>query len=240
MPDPWVFVPELDAAVGQPLPLEPDVQHHLGTVLRLRPGAPLIVSDGRGRHADAVHRGDHVELAGEVTVDPEPATAIWVLQALPKARKFDDVVRVLTELGVDRITAVAAERSVAVLVGSKAERARERWQSVARAAAEQSRRSRLPVVDGPSSVAEAAAETGHGLVAHVGAQTSLTEALTDLGDPGDRVRIAIGPEGGWSPDEVTAWSGGGLRPVHLGPSVLRTEHAGTVVAAVVAGRLGRF
>lgn len=238
MPDPWVFVGDV-GDVGSTAPLDRGASDHLRRVLRLSDGAALVVSDGRGRHAAAELVGEAAIVRGAPVDVPAESKAIHVLQAVPKGRRFDDVVRVLTEVGVERVTAVAADRSVTRLEPAKADRARARWRSVARAAAEQSRRPWLPAIGGPVAVDDLAdAVDLAGVVAHVGAAVALSEALRMW--TGIELCIAIGPEGGWSDREVALWRAVGLQPVHLGRTVVRTEHAAIIAAAVCAAHLGRL
>ncbi|MBW3665408.1 MAG: 16S rRNA (uracil(1498)-N(3))-methyltransferase [Actinobacteria bacterium] len=225
--------------MGSTAPLDRDTSDHLRRVLRLSDGAALVVSDGRGRHAAAELVGNAAVVRGAPVDLPAEPTAIHVLQAVPKGRRFDEVVRVLTEVGVERVTAVAADRSVTRLEPVKAERALARWRSVARAAARQSRRPWLPTIEGPVAVDDLADVADlAGVVAHVDAAVALTEAL--LGWTGTELCVAIGPEGGWSDREIALWRAAGLQSVHFGRTVVRTEHAATVAAAVCAAHLGRL
>lgn len=246
MPDPFVVLDAgaLDAAgEGATVPLPRDADRHLRTVLRLSPGAPLLLADGAGASAPAQLAEDGARLTGEVELEPAPEVTIEVLQGLPKGRKLDEVVRVLTELGVDRLTPVAAERSVTRLEGAKVDKAVERWRAVARAAAEQSRRARTLVVDPPVGLDQLpVADEGGGallLVAHVGAERGLRDVLRDL-DGVARVVVAVGPEGGWTDAEVARLTAVGGHLASLGRSVLRTEHAAPALAAVVSFTLGRM
>jgi 16S rRNA (uracil1498-N3)-methyltransferase len=233
-----------DAVAGTQVPLDPDAAHHLSRVLRLRPGAAVVVADGAGHEAPA-HLGD-----GVVVLEHGARAAsagdlrLTVAQALPKARKLDEVVRQVTELGVDRVVPVAAERSVVRLDGDRAERAVTRWRAVARAAAEQARRPRLPAVAPVTSTSDLAPALLPGdrlLVAHVGADRSLAAAVAAaVADGASGVVIAVGPEGGWSDTEVAALEAEGGELVGLGPSVLRTEHAAAAAVAVAAALGGRW
>lgn len=243
MPAPFVHVAAgtLDGAgPGSRLVLGQDADHHVRTVLRLSPGARLELSDGRGTTAAARLADREVEVLEEPETHPVPATTIEVVHALPKGRKLDEVVRVLTELGVDRIVPVASERSVVRLEGPKRTRAAARWRAVARAAGEQSRRPYLPVVEEPTDLAGVGdADGALLLLAHVGAPTGLATALRGHDRP-HRVVLAIGPEGGWTDGEVADLQGRGAVAVHLGPAVLRTEHAAGVAVAVVSAAVGRL
>jgi len=238
VPDPWVFVDAIGPE-GSGAPLDPDTVDHLVRVLRLGDGAPLVVSDGRGRYASGELAGQDVVVRSDPVLVPAETTSIHVLQAIPKGRRFDDVVRVLTEIGVERVTAVTAERSVTRLGPGKAERALDRWRAVARAAAEQSRRAWRPTISGPATVDDLAGDHDlAGVVAHVGATVGLSEAID--GWTGPDLCIAIGPEGGWSDREVSLWATAGLHEVHLGRTVVRTDHAAALAAAVCAAQLGRL
>lgn len=232
------------AEVGAVVPVDPEARHHLTRVLRLRDGAALEVSDGRGSAARARLDGDRVVLTADATTSPVPRPTLTVLQGLPRSRKLDEVVRQVTELGADRIVPVAAERSVTRLDGDRADRAVERWQAVARAAAEQSRRPWRPEVTDVLPVGRVAAALPAGtrvLIAHVGAPVPLPDVIGALtADATAHVAIAVGPEGGWSDHEVTAFVDAGAAVVGLGPTVLRTEHAAAAALAALAALSGRW
>ncbi len=229
----------LDAlAVGDAVPLSTDERHHLRRVLRLPDGAAVEVADGRGTHAAAELHETTLRVTGEVRTTPVARPELWVAQALPKGRRADEVIRQVTELGADGVAVVAAQRSVARLNGDRAIRARGRWEAVARAACEQARRPRRPVILGPLPAAELPTLAGTLLVAHPGAPPLPTVLGAVTSD--ERVTIAIGPEGGWADAELTALETSGAHLVGLGPTVLRTEHAAAAALAVVAAGVGRW
>ena len=243
MPDPYVLVPAGTFAgrgTGDRVGLPEDARHHLTRVLRLRDGADVEAADGAGVVAQARLRGDELELRASPAEVPSTKPRVHVWQALGKGRKHDEVVRVLTELGVDAITAVVSERTV-VDLGGKQDRARGRWEAVARAACEQARRPRLPGIAGPVAVADLVADLGRRpcLVAHVGEATDpLSAAAASVGT--EEIVAAVGPEGGWTDGEVAAFRDAGATVVGLGPTVLRTEHAATVLATIVLAAAGRM
>jgi 16S rRNA (uracil1498-N3)-methyltransferase len=237
-----------DAEVGTAVALDPDARHHLTRVLRLSVGADVEVSDGRGNAARAELVSDGAVLTSPVEAAPVPRPRLVVAQGLPRSRRFDEVVRQVTELGADRIVPVAAARSVTRLDAERAERAVERWTAIGRSAAEQSRRPWRPVVDPVVRAHDLVRALPAGtrlLVAHVGAELALPAALA-AGDEPRRSRrpsslaIAVGPEGGWDDDEVTAFVDGGATVVGLGATVLRTEHAAAAACAVLAAVTGRW
>lgn len=207
---PHVFVADLDAPE-----LDPDDRHHLGRALRLRPGDPLTVADGRGRWRRA-RFGPVLEPAGEVETEDVPGPPVTVALTPVKGQRPEWAVQKLTELGVDAVWLLVAERSVVRWDGDRAGGHLARMQKVAREAAMQSRRCRLPEIRAGVPVAEAAAVPGAVLAHPGGAPPGL-----------DRPVVLVGPEGGWSDAELA-----GRSTVSLGPTVLRAE-----TAAVVAGTL---
>jgi 16S rRNA (uracil1498-N3)-methyltransferase len=225
---------------GTTVPLDERARHHLRTVLRLRAGDEVELGDGAGGWAAAVLvADDRAQLRGAARVAARPRPSLWLAQGLPKARKLDEVVRVATELGVDGVLPVVASRSVTRLSPAKAGRAVERWAAVAHAATEQARRRHLPQVADPVTPHHLTVPDGGVLlVANPGAP-ALPRVLAEVGAV-THVTIAVGPEGGWTPDEVRRWDAAGARLVGLGPTVLRTEHAGPAALAVVAAHLGRW
>ena len=206
-----VFVDDLDTPV-----LDAGDRHHLERVLRVRPGEELTVSDGAGSWRTC-RFGPTLEPVGAIDLEPRPAPQVVVCFALVKGERPEWAVQKLTEVGVDRIVPFVASRSVVRWDGDKAARNAERLRRVAREAAMQSRRVWLPEVADVATFAEIAALPGVALAEREGEPPSL-----------DHPVVAVGPEGGWAPEELAA----GLPRVALGPQVLRAE-----TAAVVAGSL---
>jgi len=203
-------VPELDAE---------DVAH-LERVLRLRPGEAVRVADGAGawRQARWVG-GGRVEASGPLNHEPELLPAVTVALAVVKGDRTEWAVQKLTEAGVDRIVPLLTDRSVVRWSPERARRAVERLRAVARSAAAQSRRARLPEVDALCSFPQAVAAAG----------TAGVRADLGGGPPSlERPWVLVGPEGGWSPAEAAC----DLPVMGLGPTTLRAE-----TAAVASGIL---
>ncbi len=200
--------------------LSEDDRHHLERVLRLRPGEEVTVADGSGGWRRCRYAGSGWLEAGDPPVVTEPALpAITVGFALTKGDRPEWVVQRLTEVGVDRIVPMLTERSVARWEGEKAAHRLDRLRAVARAAAMQSRRVRLPLVDDLTTFARLVGE-----VASTGALACPGGAAISLARPS----VLIGPEGGFSDAEAEC----GLPAVALGQDVLRAE-----TAALAAGIL---
>jgi len=142
-----VFVDDIEAPA-----LAADDAHHLARVLRLRAGEEVTVTDGRGGwRLCAFAEGARLETIGAVERVSPPPVAVTVAFALTKGDKPELAVQKLTELGVDRIVPLAADRSVVQWDDAKAARNVERLRAVARAAAMQSRsRKRLPMTCMPT------------------------------------------------------------------------------------------
>lgn len=208
--------------------LSPSDRHHLERVLRLRPGEEVTVSDGRGRWRRC-RFGPQLEPDGDVREEPRPEPPITVAFALTKGEKPEWAVQKLTELGVDTIAPFTAARSIVRWTPEQAAAHTERWRRIAREAAMQSRRVWLPCVE---EVADFAA------VAGVAGPQGAALAHPGGGPPSlDRPTILVGPEGGWSDEELAA----GLPPVSLGPHVLRAETAAMAAGALLCGlRAGLF
>lgn len=241
--EPYVLLPSGsldDRAAGDAVDLSDATVHHLGRVLKLRDGSRVAVADGAGVHAGGHLAGTTVVLDVPVQRAPAPMPAMTVWQAVGKGRKHDEVVRTLTELGVDRVVAVRTERTVRDL-SAKAAQVRARWEAVATSACEQSRRPWLPEISGPVPLEDLLASSSTPcLVAHVGDTTDPLVAATSAVVGADDITVAVGPEGGWTDAEIDAFAAAGAVMVGLGPTVLRTEHAATVLASIVLAAAGRM
>lgn len=232
-----------DAAV----PLDATTVHHLRRVLRRDDAADLELCDGAGWTAPARLAGDHATTTAPAGRHPAPRPPVTVVHALCKGRVLDEVVRVLTELGVARLVPVVTARTVARPTGERAARAVARWQAVADAAVAQARRPHRLVVAPVAALDALPADLDAGgpgalrLVAHPGAPTGLATAVRGGGTAAvDRCTVAVGPEGGLADDEVAGLAAGGWAPVHLGAGVLRAEHAATVAVAALHALTGRL
>ncbi len=217
-PGPLVFVDDLDAP-----DLRDDDRHHLTRVLRVRPGAPLTMADGAGRWRCGVLAAE-LEPTGPVVTFIPPAPLLTVGFALVKGDKPELIVQKLTELGIDRIVVFRAEHSVVRWDEAKAAKAVPRLRTVARAAAMQSHRPILPVVDEVADLAALVRLPGAALADRTGAPPTLAHPV-----------LLVGPEGGWSNAERALEA----PSVVLGANVLRAEtaavSAGVLLCALRAG-----
>lgn len=211
--------------------------HHAVNVLRLGAGAPVrliaggVVFDGELLRSSG---NSIVVRVGGVSVDQlgELPVAVVVVQAIGKAAKFDDVVEKCVELGATRIIPARCARNVSEHAGKV-----ERWQRIARAAAQQSRRRILPDVEQPQDVVELLGRlsaTHLALVADPGAPArSLADALA-AAEQNRPLALFVGPEGGFTEVELASARAASAKLVSLGPTTLRTETAAAALLAAAA------
>jgi 16S rRNA (uracil1498-N3)-methyltransferase len=199
--------------------LDSDTEHHLRRVLRLRDGEAVSVTDGAGRwlltRASIAGPVIRLEPTSKLVTEPARARPITIAVAMPKGDRLDWLVQKVTELGVDRIALLHAERSVVRWKPERTATQLERLRRISDEACRQSRRVWRVTIDEPL---EATAVLASFIAAEPGGR--------DLA-PGDR-SVAIGPEGGWSADELDQ----AAELVSLGKNILRTE-----TAAVAASTL---
>jgi 16S rRNA (uracil1498-N3)-methyltransferase len=224
-----VYVDRLDDRIT----IDGDDGHHLQRARRVRVGETVTAADGYGRWrvftvATADKGRVDLEALTDLAREPPLFPRLTVACSLTKGEKPELVVQKLTELGADRILLVEAARSVVRWDDDRAAAACDRLQRVAREAGAQSRRARVPVVDGPVATAEVASMAGLVLAAVDGV------APSDLARPphGEWV-VAVGPEGGFDPDELAAFDH--APRLAVGPFVLRAETAAIAVTAALAG-----
>lgn len=218
------------SALGDAVPLIMTEMHYLRTVLRLQEGATVVVFDGQGREAETYLVAQTLVVVGPVRAQPALLRmTLW--QGLLKHDKFEWVVQKATELGVSQIVPVHCKHSVVRLEESRAHQRVARWQQIAQQAAQQCGRSDVPQV-GPVTEWEAAWASpapGRHLLFHERA----TQVLSGAHLSADPLHIWVGPEGGFSPTEVTQAEGQGAQILSLGPRVLRAETAALAALAVV-------
>ena len=229
---PRFYAPDLKGP-DESVELPDEEARHLTRVLRLEAGDTVSVFDGRGveylAHVEQAPPGRTIVRPYQSVVPPpEPVVALTVAQALLKGRTFDDVVRDVTMVGAVAIQPLLTERTQA--------RARDtgRWTRIAVASAKQCRRAVVPEVRAPGPFRSLLDDDGSDLrlllvepgTAGAGGGLRLLQGRP----PPTTATLAVGPEGGWSRDEVTAATVAGFLPVTLGRRTLRAD--AVVVCAV--------
>lgn len=240
--EPWFLADPLPA-VGTYV-LGGSEGRHAASVRRLRPGEPVVLTDGRGGRADATVMSSGrseltLEIVGSVQV-PGPALRVTLVQALPKGERGDLAVDLATEAGVDALVPWQAQRCVARWDDGKAARGVARWQATAREAAKQSRRAWVPQVSALASTGEVARLVGAADAALILHETGAVPFASAWLPIAGELVLVVGPEGGIAPDELATLVAAGGQEVRLGPEVLRTSTTAAVVLGAIAVRTGRW
>jgi 16S rRNA (uracil1498-N3)-methyltransferase len=218
---------------------------HMARVLRAHPGMEAdVVAGGHVFHAEvaAVEPTEiRFNLISEVQADP--ALPVTLVMAIYKFDRLEWAIEKATELGVAGVAPVIARRTEKHLALAAEKRA-ERWRRIVREAAQQSRRSDVPLIHEPATLASrvrAASASTRIVLAEQERTTTLRNAIEEAAGAAAEERpaleIAIGPEGGWAPDEEALFDANGWRAVSLGPRILRAETAAIAALAVVASCL---
>jgi 16S rRNA (uracil1498-N3)-methyltransferase len=231
-----------DLRAGADVQLDDAAAHHAAAVLRMSAGEPLVLVGTDGAWDGVVSSvsrgvvrarvvGRSAESGGELPIE------ITVLQAVTKGAKFDDVVEKTVELGARRVVPVRCARSY----GSATPQKVERWRRIARAAAEQSRRRVLPVVEEPIDWRDAIESYAARMPVIVGwersAKGTIQEAIARCRDA-RAAAIAVGPEGSLDDDELEVARQRGCLLVFLGPTILKTDTAASAMLAGLATGCG--
>jgi 16S rRNA (uracil1498-N3)-methyltransferase len=213
--------------------------HHLTAVRRFEPGdrVTLFCGDGNEYAAQVVAVGKKaVTLAvlGAAAVDREPAAAVVVAAALPKGDRADYLVEKLVEVGATRFVPLVTTRGVVV----PKDRTVEKLERAVIEASKQCGRNRLMAVGSPLAAPLLWGSPGlppAKFLLHTAEATPAARVPRDQLAGG--VAFAVGPEGGFTPDEVAAATAAGWQPLGFGPRVLRVETAAVVAASWATGLL---
>jgi 16S rRNA (uracil1498-N3)-methyltransferase len=235
---PRFFAPDLDPSSSE-VALPADEAMHLSRVLRLSAGAEVRVFDGRGHEwhaevASATRQGASLRLVRSIAPAPELRVPIALVIGLLKGEKLDSVVRDATMLGVTAIWPVTSARAQGRRPGSTHGRV-QRWQRIAVASAKQCGRAVVPEVKAPQSfegffTSDHRPNGLHLLLVEPQAAVSCSR-LREMPQPAAAV-LLIGPEGGWSPEEIQKALAAGARPVRIGGRTLRADAVPMVALAM--------
>jgi len=218
---------------------------HLGRVLRAQVGMQAdVVAGGRVFHAEVAAVAAHevrFNLLAEITA--EPALPVTLVLAVYKFDRMEWAIEKATELGVATILPAISRRTEKHLAQSAAKRV-ERWRRIVHEAAQQSRRSDIPMVMDPvplKQVLQAPSTNVRLVLAEQERTTTLRHALREhlaaAGTEMPSLEMAIGPEGGWAPEEEALFDANGWRAVSLGPRILRAETAAITALSLVGSYL---
>ncbi len=233
---------DTDLRAGESVTLPAQLAHHALTVLRLGDGEEVVLFNGRGGEFSGLLRRAGkkkamVSLIRHVVVERESVLHTRLVIALGKGDRTEWAVRKAVELGVSEIVPLFTERTQVKWSAQKNEQRHQRWRGLIVSACEQCGRNRLPGLQSAVRFGDwvSASSDGERLLFTPDAPVSVKLG----GNPGG-VELMIGPEGGFSAEEIVLATTQGYRAVRLGPRVLRTETAPLAALAVVQSLAGDF
>ena len=239
---PRIYVPH-PLQPGRDIELPTQAGEHIARVLRLEHGHPIVLFNGDGREFDATlsslaKRAVTATVTAVRDVDRESPLALTLAQGIARGEKMDWILQKATELGVARIAPIVTERTEVKLDEERAERRMLHWNSVIAGACEQCGRARLPQLEPPLRLDR--------WLAGLEETTALRLALLPGGDVApqalptltDGAVLCVGPEGGFSDNDVALLRLAGFTGLRLGPRILRTETAGIAALAALQALQG--
>jgi 16S rRNA (uracil1498-N3)-methyltransferase len=215
--------------------------NHIANVLRMKVGEQFSVSI-RGEE-DARELFYEIESFSEDSVignlcfieevGNELPSKIYLFQGLPKVDKMELIIQKAVELGAFQIIPMSTKRCIVKLDEKKAENKIKRWQAISEAAAKQSKRAIIPEVTMPMTMKQAieyAKDMEVKIIPYENARgIEATKEIIDAIEPGQSIAVFIGPEGGFSEEEISLCRDNDIKPVTLGKRILRTETAGFTI-----------
>ena len=245
MPSPRFYCPE-PLTAHQTLTLPESLAHHV-RVLRLAAGSEIILFDGLGgEYAGVLDFNGKIAVAAigaPILREAELLGRITLVQGLPSGDKMDWVIEKAVELGVSRIIPVAAQRSVLQLSGPRLEKRLLHWNKIIQSASEQCGRNRLMQIESPLTLEKALSEpdTEHRLLCDPEGPSELTAWLGNAQaslSANPALTLMVGPEVGWSPQELAHARHHDAQCVKFGLRVLRTETAALAMVAATTALMG--
>jgi 16S rRNA (uracil1498-N3)-methyltransferase len=228
------FVDDLPTSVGSSYEFANDDANHAIRVLRMQTGAEFMLSDGKGSWSQVVatelkKKSMQVRVMDSGFQDPL-ATTITVVQAIPKGDRAKEAIELLTEAGVDRIVPWASARSIG--------KGSDKFAVTAREASKQSRRFRIPEVTDlvtTAQICEAIKISDLAIAFHESATSKLSDQVSSHNV--EHLLIIIGPEGGLTDEEISAFTEAGAKVALMGRPILRSAHAGIAAVSAVSALL---
>ena len=208
--------------------------NHIRNVLRMKPGEKIRVSNQKGQDylcsiSELSDDFVQADILDSEAANIELSAKIYLFQALPKGDRMETVIQKAVELGVHEIIPVSTKYWVVRLEAKKAENKRKRWQAIAESAAKQSKRSLIPVVREVMNFDEAVAYAKSFKVNLVPYENergmAVTRKVIEALKPDDTISVMIGPEGGFSAEEIEKVKQENMKIISLGKRILRTDTA---------------
>ncbi|MGQ0694744.1 MAG: RsmE family RNA methyltransferase [Nitrospiraceae bacterium] len=245
---PVFFLPS-DCITPPTVSVTGELLRHLRNSLRIEVGETILVTDGEDRRYRTVITAiTKQSMTGRVIeIIPRPprrSPSLILGQSLVKGEKMDWLIQKTTELGVQTIIPIQSRQSIVHLKADRVEAQTARWQRIAREAAQQSEQWRVPTIARPRSLVSCVT-----LPPARSLSLILTERRDRIGTlssiklptlPEESILVLVGPEGGWTEEEVVSAEGAGAIPTTLGPKILRAETAAILAIGILQYRLGEL
>jgi len=219
-----------------------DVSHQMVRVLRLKMDATVMVLDNHGHQYEVRLRElDAHQCIGEIMqtlkIETEPETRIHLMVAMTQREKFEWILQKSCEIGVHQITPIMSERSIQI-AASDFQKKKERWERILKEAAEQSRRGLIPILNDPVQIQAAFHDLAP--IRLIAWENEQNRHLDDIfiNQESAEISLLIGPEGGFSEQEIQAAQSLGWVPFSLGKRILRMETAVIVACALILHKSG--
>jgi len=230
-----------DLSEHQSICLNDDVGHYLRHVMRLHEGDAITLFNGQGGEYQASINQMSKQLVGCYIeqyhdVSRELKQPIHIVQCANKSEKIETVLQKGTELGATSFQIANSQRATLKLTGLKLEKRLQRWQKIIIEAAEQSERTALPLLHWCNHL-EGVQSIGQPFALHPHQAKPWAEVRNDL-PQASAITFAIGPEGGWSHDDLSVLQNKGFQTLTFGSRIMRTETAAPALLAATQGLLG--
>ena len=218
---------------------------HVARVLRLERGHPLILFNGDGQECDAelaslAKRAVTATVLAQRAADRESRLRLVLAQSLARGEKMDWILQKAPELGVARIVPLVTERTEVKLDEDRAERRMAHWHSVLASACEQSGRNLLPELEPPQRLDRWLGALDDGGAARLALLPEGESTLQQIPPVDNGAIVVVGPEGGFSDNDIAMLKHARFTGLKLGPRVLRTETAGVAALAALQALAGDF
>ncbi|MDD5421995.1 MAG: 16S rRNA (uracil(1498)-N(3))-methyltransferase [Candidatus Omnitrophota bacterium] len=233
------YIPK-ESVKGKEICVSGKEAHHILDVMRLKEADRVVVFDGTGREysgviKEAARNRLSIGILETREILSKTAGVITLIQSIPKKEKMDYIVEKATELGVSRIMPVLTGRTIPKWGESKKGVHVERWRKIAKEASKQCGRADIPAIGDITEFQDCLKDAGGHSLSLIAALDDDSMKLKDVlhSFNGDKISIAIGPEGDFTADEIRAARESGFKLISLGQRVLKSDTAGLSVLAVL-------
>ncbi len=238
------FFVEKPHLMGDEIEISGAEARHIQTVLRFKKGDEIVLFNGSGMEYWGTIEGQRlhrITVKVRRTSIPRRESPIDVIlgQGLLKGNKMDYVLQKTTEMGVSAIFPFISSRTIPIVGGE--ERRWNRWKRIIVESAKQSGRTVPPSIEGIRDLGSILGQPFHGFIKLILWEKegiSLKERMREIDEKSGKFLFLVGPEGGFSEDEISTAKGKGFTPVGLGPRILRSETAGVAMLSILQYEFG--